>query len=136
MMTDQETAVPRSDANLEEIVAGLANIELFAVFMRPTEAFQGPFASEEGRRMLTEHLLYQYEIQRSGHLLASGPLDLDVERISGMCILHAPSREDAERIAYEEPYHQAGWRTNTVQSWQLNEGLLIDATNALVIEVT
>jgi uncharacterized protein YciI len=131
-MTDQETAVPRSDADLEEIVAGLANIELFAVFMRPTEAFQGPFASEEGRRMLTEHLLYQYEIQRSGHLLASGPLDLDVERISGMCILHAPSREDAERIAYEEPYHQAGWRTNTVQSWQLNEGLLIDATNALV----
>jgi uncharacterized protein YciI len=131
-MRDKEKAVPGSDANLEEIVASLANIELFAVFMRPTEAFQGPLASAEGRRLLTEHLQYLFEIQRSGELLAAGPLDLDVERISGMAILHAPSREDAERIAHGEPYHQAGWRTNTVQSWQLNEGLLIEAINALV----
>ena len=131
-MAEQETAVPNSDANLEEIVAGLANIELFAVFMRPTEAFQGPLASAEGRRMLAAHLQYLFEIQHGGELFASGPLDLDVEHISGMCILHAPSREDAERIAYAEPYHQAGWRTNTVQSWQLNEGLLIEATKALI----
>ena len=124
--------MPGSDANLEEILASLANIELFAVFMRPTEAFQGPLASAEGRRMLTAHLQYVFEIQRSGQMLASGPLDLDVEHISGMCILNAPSREDAERIAYAEPYHQAGWRTNTVRSWQLNEGLLIEATKALV----
>src|SRR5262249_50093731 len=118
----EEKAVPGSDANLEEILASLANIELFAVFMRPTEAFQGPLASAEGRRMLTAHLQYVFEIQRSGEMLAAGPLDLDVEHISGMCILHARSREDAERIAHEEPYHRAGWRTNTVQSWQLNEG--------------
>jgi uncharacterized protein YciI len=117
---------------LEEILAGLANIELFAVFMKPTEAFHGPLASAEGRRMLTEHLEYLFEIQRSGQLFGSGPLDLDVEHISGMCILHARSREDAERIAYEEPYHRAGWRINTVQSWQLNEGLLIEPINALV----
>ena len=82
--------------------------------------------------MLTEHLGYLFEIQRSGQLFAAGPLDLDAEHISGMCILHAPSREDAERIAYAEPYHQAGWRTNTVHSWQLNEGLLIEAANRLV----
>jgi uncharacterized protein YciI len=124
--------VPGTDADLEEILASLANIELFAVFMRPTEAFQGPLASAEGRRMLTEHLEYVFEVERSGQMLAAGPLDLDVERISGMCILHAPSREDAERIAYAEPYHQAGWRTNTVHSWQLNEGLLIEAAKALV----
>ena len=124
--------MPGSNANLEEILASLANIDVFAVFMRPTEAFQGPLASEEGRRLLTEHLQYLFEIQRRGQLLGAGPLDLDVERISGMCILCAPSREDAERIAYAEPYHRAGWRTNTVQSWQLNEGLLIEATKALV----
>jgi len=124
--------VPGSDVNLEEMLAGLANIELFAVFMRPTEAFQGPLASAEGRRMLAAHLQYLFEIQRSGQLLAAGPLDLDVEHISGMCILCAPSREDAERIAYQEPYHQAGWRINTVQSWQLNEGLLTGAANRLV----
>jgi uncharacterized protein YciI len=120
---------------LEEILAGLANIELFAVFMKPTEAFQGPLASAEGRRMLTEHLEYLFEIQGSGQLFGSGPLDLDVEHISGMCILHARSREDAERIAHQEPYHRAGWRINTVQSWQLNEGLLIDPINALVDSV-
>jgi uncharacterized protein YciI len=124
--------MPGSGTNLEEVLARLANIELFAVFMTPTEAFQGPLASPEGRRMLTAHLEYVFEIQRSGEMLAAGPLDLDVEHISGMCILHARSREDAERIAYAEPYHQAGWRINTVQSWQLNEGLLVEAANALV----
>jgi uncharacterized protein YciI len=124
--------MPGSDANLGEVLARLANIELFAVFMRPTEAFQGPLASAEGRRMLTAHLEYVFEIQRSGEMLAAGPLDLDVENISGMCILHTASREDAERIAYAEPYHQAGWRINTVQSWQLNEGLLVEAATALV----
>jgi hypothetical protein len=76
--------VAGSDASLEEVLAGAANIEVFAVFMAPTEAFQGPFASEE-----------LFEIQPSGELFASGPLDLDVEHIAGMCILHAPSRQDA-----------------------------------------
>jgi hypothetical protein len=38
------------------------------------------------------HQGFDGEIQRSGQLFTSGPLDLDVEHISGMCILHAPSR--------------------------------------------
>jgi uncharacterized protein YciI len=124
--------MPHSDPNLEEIMASLANIELFVVFMQPTEKFEGPLASEEGRRLLIDHLLYLFEIQRRGQLLGSGPLDLDVDRISGICILYAPSREEAERIAHAEPYHQAGWRTNTVQSWQLNEGSFIEVVKALV----
>lgn len=121
-----------NDVNLEQLLSDLPNIELFAVFMRPTPEFEGPFASEEGRRLLTEHLLYLFEIQRGGALLASGPLDLNVERIEGMCILRASSRVEAEKMAYDEPYQRAGWRINTVQSWQLNEGLLVQPTQALL----
>jgi hypothetical protein len=114
-------SVAGSDASLEEVLAGAANIEVFAVFMAPTEAFQGPFASEE-----------LFEIQPSGELFASGPLDLDVEHIAGMCILHAPSRQDASASPTRSLGHQAGRRTHTVRSWQLNEGLLTEAANTLV----
>ena len=117
--------------SLEELLDGLPKIELFAIFMQPTDAFRGPFASPEGRRLLTEHLLYLFELQRIGTLYASGPLDLDIDGIKGMCIVHAESVEDAHRIAHAEPYHKAGWRENTVRSWQLNEGLLVEPVKSL-----
>jgi uncharacterized protein YciI len=43
-----------------------------------------------------------------------------------MFIIRAKSREEAEAIAAREPYGAAGWRTNTVRSWQMNEGLLVE----------
>jgi uncharacterized protein YciI len=64
-------------------------------------------------------------------LLAAGPLDLNVERVEGMCIVRAESREDAEEIARREPHAAAGWRTNTVRAWRLNEGLLVEPARTL-----
>ncbi|HME77486.1 MAG TPA: hypothetical protein VKI00_18115 [Mycobacterium sp.] len=44
-----------------------------------------------------------------------------------LSIVRADSREEAETIAADEPYREAGWRTNTVRAWQLNEGVLVAA---------
>lgn len=112
--------------DLQPLLSRLANIALFVVFMRPTADFQGP-ATPEGRAMLARHLAFLFDLQNDGVLMASGPLDLDVASISGLCVLRASSREEAESIAADEPYCKAGWRTNTVHSWQLNEGLLVPA---------
>jgi hypothetical protein len=86
--------VAGSDASFGGVLAGLAKIKVFVVLRRPTVALQGPFASDVVRRLPTKHPQYLFEIQRSGALFASGPLDLDVEHIAGMCIA-CPSREDA-----------------------------------------
>jgi hypothetical protein len=96
--------------------------------MKPTDAFRPLFASEEARQVLTEHLLYLREIERTGRLYASGPIDSDGE---GMCIVRTEDREEAQRIAYAEPFHKAGWRINSVRSWQLNEGLLVECAKEL-----
>jgi uncharacterized protein YciI len=70
-------------------------------------------------------------LQDENTLLAAGPLDLNVERIEGMCVVRAGPREDAEEIARREPHAAAAWRTKTVRTWQLNEGLLVEPTQTL-----
>ena len=119
-------------AELQELLGGLANLEVFAIFMTPTEKFQSPY-TPEGDRLLTAHLRFLLALQDEDILLASGPLDLDVERIEGMCIVRAGSREDAEAIAKREPYAAAGWRTNTVRAWQMNEGVLVEPAQILSV---
>jgi uncharacterized protein len=118
-------------AELQELLDKLANLEIFAIFMTPTEKFQSPF-TPEGDKLLADHLKFLLTLQDEKTLLASGPLDLDVERIEGMCVVRAASREDAEAIAKREPYAVAGWRTNTVRAWQMNEGLLVEPVKILL----
>ncbi|CAN5671505.1 hypothetical protein BH09ACT8_BH09ACT8_39630 [soil metagenome] len=77
---------------------------------------------------------YLFELQDQQLLLGSGPLDLDVDHIEGMCIVGADSREQAESLAAEEPYAKAGWRVNTVRAWQLNEGHFVPAAQQLIDE--
>lgn len=117
-------------AELQELLGKLANLEVFAIFMTPTEKFQSPY-TPEGDKLLASHLRFLFTLQNENTLLASGPLDLDTERIEGMCIVRAGSRQDAEAIARREPYAAAGWRTNTVRAWQLNEGLLVEPAKTL-----
>jgi len=114
--------------SLEQLLGAVANIKFFVLTMKATDAFQGPSASEEARQILTEHLLYLREIERTNQLYASGPIDSDGD---GLSILRTETREEAERIAYAEPFHKAGWRINTVRSWQLNEGLLVECAKTL-----
>lgn len=113
-------------AELQDLLSRLASIELYAIFMQPTNAFQTPDTAD-GAAALTEHLKYLFELQEQGCLLAAGPLDLAQSggRFEGICIIRASSRREAEAIAAEEPFCRRGWRTNTVRSWHLNEGVLI-----------
>jgi uncharacterized protein len=123
--------VTEPSAELQELLGKLANLELFAIFMTPTEKFQSPY-TPEGDKLLVDHLNFLFTLQNENTLLAAGPLDLDVERIEGMVVVRAGSREDAEAIARREPYAAAGWRTNTVRAWQLNEGLLVEPAKTLL----
>ena len=134
------------ELTMEQIRSRLAGLQLFAIFMRPTEKYN--VQSEQGRELMRKHLQFQLDMEDRGVLLAAGPLDgagqaatlSDFQTIaekraiidaSGMYMVVVPSREAAEEIARSEPFEAAGWRTHTLCSWQLNEGTAIPVVKAM-----
>jgi uncharacterized protein len=136
------------EMTMAEIMPRMARLQLYAVFMRPTEKYDT--ASDQGRELMRRHLQFQLEMEDQGILLAAGPLDdfgraasLDQfksstppgERLidaSGMYFMVAPSREAAEAIAASEPFEAAGWRTHTLCDWQLNEGTAVSLVRSMI----
>ncbi|HEY7125448.1 MAG TPA: YciI family protein [Ktedonobacterales bacterium] len=124
-MTDERPA-------LEELQSRLGQTEpIFAVFMETTDKYQGA-NTPEGREMLRRHYVYLFDLQDRGILLAGGPLDLDKPPAGGIIVIRAPSRAEAEAIAYNETYHVAGWRVNRVRSLVLRFGSLIGPVQKLL----
>jgi len=141
------------ELSMEQIRSRLAGIQLFAIFMRPTEKYDTQ--TDEGRELMRKHLQFQLDMEDRGILLAAGPLDgagqasnltafqaIAAERLSpiidasGMYIVAARSREAAEDIARSEPFEAAGWRTHTLCTWQLNEGTAIPVAKAMVATIS
>jgi hypothetical protein len=135
------------ELTMAQIRARLAGLQLYAIFMRPTEGYD--IRSEQGRELMRKHLQFQLNMEDRGVLLAAGPLDgagqasslsdyrtIAGERTiidaSGMYMVVAPSREAAEEIAKTEPFEAAGWRTHTLCTWQLNEGTAIPVVKAML----
>jgi uncharacterized protein len=115
-------------AKLQDLLARLAYLELYTIFMQPNDSFQTP-ETTEGATALAEHLEYLFALENRGCLLAAGPLDLEFSggRFEGICIIRASSRQEAEDVAAAEPFGRRGWRTNTVRSLHINEGVLVPA---------
>jgi uncharacterized protein YciI len=101
-----------------------AEVQLYAVFMRPTEKQQSP-ETPEGAEMLRQHFLYWWELEEQGKLFGAGPMDPGTADQTGFSIIAASTREEAETLAHAEPFHKAGWRVNEVHSWHLNEGVAV-----------
>jgi uncharacterized protein YciI len=136
------------EMSMAEIMARMARLQLYAVFMRPTEKYDTE--SDEGRELMRRHLQFQLEMEDQGILLAAGPLDdfgrastlakfhestPSGERLidaSGMYFIVAPSREAAEELASSEPFEAAGWRTHTLCSWVLNEGTAVSLVRSML----
>jgi uncharacterized protein YciI len=115
---------------LQQLEARMAKVPLFAIVMRATDKFQSP-QTAHGAALLAEHLRYVFELEDQDLLLAAGPLDREAEGpVDGIAIIRAAARDQAEAIAANEPLHKAGWRINTVRSWELNMGALVPAARA------
>jgi uncharacterized protein len=115
---------------LQQLEASMAKIQLFAIVMRATDKFQSP-ETAHGAALLAEHLRYLFDLDDQNRLLAAGPLDRDAPGpVDGIAIIRADSPDEAEAIAADEPLNKAGWRVNTVRSWELNMGALAPAARA------
>jgi hypothetical protein len=137
------------EMSMDEIRSRLAGLQLYAIFVRPTERYDTQ--SEEDRDLMRQHLQFQMNIEETGILLAAGPLngagqastmaayrelvpveDAPIIDASGMYIVAVPSREAADEIARSEPFEAHGWRTHVTCSWQLNEGTAISTAKAML----
>jgi uncharacterized protein YciI len=122
-----DPAEPASDATLAAMFESLGrgrNWALWIVNATPTASWpdlaQG--VPERFARALRTHLDWLEQLEASGSLLLSGPVDQDLALGTGLTILRASSRERAEAIVADEPMARAGYRTNAVSSWTVNEG--------------
>ncbi len=102
--------------------------QFYVVFMKPVAAMSDP--GETHPQVLRDHLAFQRDLEARGVLFGAGPFrdkspgDWNSSEWdgSGMSILRAASREEAERIAAADPMYRAGLRVFEVRPWQMNEG--------------
>src|SRR4051812_935245 len=106
-----------TDLSMDQIQARMGRVNLFAIFMRPTDRYD--VSTPEGQELMRQHLQFQLDLEDRGVLLAAGPLNLqapaptgrprsaDPDPIidaSGMYLVAVPSRDAAETIAANEPF--------------------------------
>lgn len=100
---------------------GALALELFVVESTPSP--NGPPVPE----VLPDHLAYQQEMEKSGHLALAGPMsDLSGEMMegTGLIIYRADSLNAARALADGDPMHKTGARTYVIRRWLINEGSL------------
>lgn len=92
-------------------------------------------SADEGNEILLKHYEWIAALKANGKLVLSGPTDIDlistrqvnpIGHTTGLILLSVSSREEAERWAFQDPFHVHGFRRNAVYS------LKITMTNDLV----
>ena len=102
---------------LREMIA----LDMVIVLSEPHEKF-----SSEHQALLEAHLLFQIDLENRGLLFAAGPMLTDAGSPDGygLTILNVPSISKARKLWTDEPFHQAGLRSDTFKRWRINEGAL------------
>jgi uncharacterized protein YciI len=111
----------------EDISASLAHHETFVIFAETLAGWRAP-ATAEGRAVLERHYAWAAKHRAAGALLFAGPVDVasigpgaptPVGRVTGLLVLRAATRSDAEAIAHDDPFHVAGFRNNHIHAWSI-----------------
>lgn len=121
-MTDPDATGLKSQ--VETIQKSLVREQCYVCWMRPNDkAPPMPMAPEKMRLVHHDYLL---DLERRGILFAAGPFvdETGKRHGSGMLIIRARDRAEAEAIAFAEPYTKAGQRVMELTPWQRNEGVV------------
>ena len=79
-----------------------------------------PTGEKDGRPHLDQHLAYQHKQHSAGNILFSGPTP---DRTVGIIVIKAGSRQEAEAIADEDPFHAEGVRKYEMLEWEIHQVL-------------
>lgn len=127
--------------NTESILNEIA-LDVFVILAETLAGWKNPI-TEEGKPVLLEHYTWASTLKASGKLILAGPTDVEListtkinplGRTTGIIIIKAVSREEAERWAFRDPFHIHGFRKNTVHSMKISmtESSLFQPLNNLI----
>ncbi|MEO0367682.1 MAG: YciI family protein [Pseudomonadota bacterium] len=107
------------ESELAKLVKTFANFELWVIETNPAKP-------ELFRDNIMPHLQYQLELEAKGVMFAAGPLiakkDTPPPLNSGLIVIRAKDKAEAQSIADADPMHSSGARTYTLRKWIVNEG--------------
>jgi len=122
---------PLSELTGDQLRARVARAQMFLIYMMPAERWQ-EVSSDPQRQVLHDHFRYLKKLGQDGRLFGAGPVEFQPGRpVEGLAIIAAASREEAQRIAENEPFHKAGARRNTVRPHTINEGVACYVARAM-----
>lgn len=110
--------------------------ELFVLIMTPLPLVSGPVTAPDEPHPLKAHYAYVHRLIEKRKVLAIGPALSDpINPVlapvpPGLGILNVETRQEAEDIAANEPFHVMGWRHNEVMAWTPKFGSLIEVLRA------
>lgn len=121
---------------MENTILNEIPFQVFIIQAETLEGWKNP-ASEEGKEVLLKHYAWGADLKANGKILLAGPTDLEITstgkinpigHITGLIMLNVQTREEAEELAFKDPFHNNGYRRNRVQSMK------ITMTDALIYE--
>jgi uncharacterized protein YciI len=114
-----------ADKSSEHLTRPLSREQCYLCVM--TLAANPPAGSPSKDALRAEHKKFLARLENEGRIFGAGKLENEAEGEHadlgfGMFILRAPTRAEAERVAFQEPYTKAGHRTMKLIPWQRTEG--------------
>jgi uncharacterized protein YciI len=102
-------------------------INVFIILAETLEGWKN-LNSEEGKDVLMKHYAWGANLKANGKLILAGPTDFDltstgkvnpIGHTRGLIMLNVQTREEAEELAFKDPFHTNGFRRNLVHSMKI-----------------
>jgi len=102
-------------------------LQVFIIIAETLAGWKNP-TTEDGKAVLMKHYAWGAELKSKGKLLLSGPTDIEltstnkinpIGHTTGLIMIKATSREEAEEWAFKDPFHTNGFRRNVVYSMKI-----------------
>lgn len=102
-------------------------LQVHIIFAESLKGWKNP-TTEEGKAMLLKHYAWAAELKANGKLILAGPANVEIISardtnpsgiISGIIMLNVASKEEAEELAFKDPFHMTGFRKNEVHSMKI-----------------
>jgi uncharacterized protein YciI len=106
-----------AEERIRQLTQGMLRKKLYVILSK------GGASPDRLKDLLPAHLEFMIDLEKSGVLFASGPLDGGA-RGDGLTILRAASLEEAKQVAARDPFVINGLRSFDVREWTVMEGSL------------
>lgn len=108
------------EERIRQLTEGMLRKKLYVIFSK------GGTTPDRLGQVLPDHLEYMIGLEKTGVLVASGPLTAEPGKPAGdgLTILRAESAEQARAIASRDPFVVNKLRTFDVREWTVMEGSL------------